>query len=76
VVGPYPTALIGESSLNPLSVTLFAGTEAGLAEQQAGLTSRSCAGWVALPGTDTYHLRVTAMTLTAGRRLLCWSRPP
>jgi uncharacterized membrane protein len=65
VVLPYPTALIGESPLNPLSVTLFAGTEAGLLFCQAGLNLAVVRGGVARPGADIYHLRVTAMMLTA-----------
>ncbi|GAA1293663.1 DUF1211 domain-containing membrane protein [Planotetraspora silvatica] len=63
VLLPYPTALIGESSLNPLSVTLFAGAEAGLLFCQAGLNLSVVRGGVARPGTDTHHLRVTAIML-------------
>jgi uncharacterized membrane protein len=65
VLLPYPTALIGESTLNPLSVTLFAGTEAGLLFCQAALNVAVVRGEVAKPGTDVFRLRVTSVMLTA-----------
>ncbi|GAA4576355.1 TMEM175 family protein [Planotetraspora kaengkrachanensis] len=64
VLLPYPTALIGEASLNPLSVTLFAIAEAGLLFCQAGLNVAAVRGGVTKPGTDVFHLRVMALTLT------------
>ncbi|GII54972.1 hypothetical protein Pth03_33610 [Planotetraspora thailandica] len=65
VLLPYPTALIGESMLNPLTVTLFAGTEAGLLFCSAALNIAVVRGGVAKPGADLLALRVTAAMLIA-----------
>jgi uncharacterized membrane protein len=65
VLLPYPTAMIGNDSSNPLSVTLFAGSEAVLLLCQAALLVTVIRGGVTRPGTDVRRLRVQAVTLAA-----------
>ncbi|MDR8407502.1 TMEM175 family protein [Nonomuraea sp. 3-1Str] len=61
---PYPTALIGDNSANPLSVTLFAGSEAVLLLCQAALITSALRGPIKA-GTDIRRLRVLAVSLWA-----------
>ncbi|MFF5209646.1 TMEM175 family protein [Streptosporangium sp. NPDC000396] len=63
VLLPYPTALIGENSVNPLSVALFAGSEAGLLLSQAALLIAAVRGGVLRPGADVTRLRIHAVRL-------------
>ncbi|WP_433251007.1 TMEM175 family protein [Streptosporangium sp. CA-135522] len=65
VLLPYPTALIGESSENPLSICLFAGTEAALLLCQAALLFVVVRSGVLNAGVDVTRIRVQAVTLTA-----------
>ncbi|GII85186.1 DUF1211 domain-containing membrane protein [Sphaerisporangium siamense] len=63
VLLPYPTTLIGESTANPLSVTLFAGSEAVLLLCQSLLVAAAVRAGVLRPGTDTRRLRAVSVML-------------
>ncbi|MET7283714.1 TMEM175 family protein [Kribbella sp. NPDC005582] len=70
VLLPYPTALVGESLAgelvdNPLSICLFAGTEALLLLCQAALLSVVVHSGVLKPGSDDRPLRIKAIMLAA-----------
>ncbi|MFC4591717.1 TMEM175 family protein [Sphaerisporangium corydalis] len=65
VLLPYTTSLIGEAARNPLSVTLFAGSEAVLLLCQAALLSVAVRSGVTRPGADVRQMRIVAVMLVA-----------